>query len=176
MAEEKLEFAELLQILQLIKSASQFEEVYLKFGEIEVHVTRGVPRIGTREDLPAGAPVVRGVSENSPPRQASPTAPAPAAAPAAPVKSTSEAEQTSPKAVFVRSPMVGTFYRAPAPEAPPFVEIGQIVEPGTTICIIEVMKLMSSIVAETRGTVTQILVNNAEMVEYDQVLMAIEPH
>lgn len=173
MAEEKLEFAELLQILQLIKSASQFDEVHLKFGEIEVHVTRGAARVGTREDLPAAAPVVRGGEMPSAPHQ---PAAAPTAAPAALGKSASTAEQASSKAIFVRSPMVGTFYRAPAPEAPPFVEVGQIVEPSTTLCIIEVMKLMSSIAAATRGTVTQILVNNAEMVEYDQALMVIEPH
>jgi acetyl-CoA carboxylase biotin carboxyl carrier protein len=71
--------------------------------------------------------------------------------------------------------MVGTFYRAPAPGAPPFIEVGQSVEPDTTICIIKVMKLMSPIVAGTRGTVTQILANNAELVEYDQLLVVIEP-
>ncbi len=169
MAEEKLNYAELLQILQLIKSAPQFGELHLKFGEVEIDVTRGVPRSVVTEVLPAEASAASDVSETPP----SPPAPPPARA--QPARSASSAEQPSPKAAVVRSPMVGTFYRAPAPGAPPFVEIGQIVEPSTTICIIEVMKLMSSITAGTRGTVTQILVNNADMVEYDQALVVIEP-
>ena len=76
--------------------------------------------------------------------------------------------------VTVRSPMVGTFYRAPAPDAPPFVEVGQTVEPGQTLCIIEAMKLMNEIEAEVRGRVSAILVENGQPVEYGQPLMMLE--
>ena len=75
----------------------------------------------------------------------------------------------------VRAPMVGTFYRAPGPGQPPFVEAGQAVEPDTVVCIIEVMKLMNSIEAGVRGVVREIHAENATAVEFGDVLMAIEP-
>ncbi len=75
----------------------------------------------------------------------------------------------------VKSPMVGTFYRAPAPEAPPFVEVGQEIEPGQVLCIIEAMKLMNEIKAEVKGRILQILVENAQPVEFGQVLFLVEP-
>ena len=77
--------------------------------------------------------------------------------------------------IVIRSPMVGTFYRSPAPGAPPFVEVGQAVEPDTTVCIIEVMKLMNSIAAGAQGTVVQILVEDASLVEAAQPLIVLSP-
>ncbi len=77
--------------------------------------------------------------------------------------------------IEIKAPMVGTFYRAPAPEAPPFVEAGQTIEAGQVICIIEAMKLMNEIKSEIKGKVASILVENAEPVEYGQPLFLIEP-
>jgi acetyl-CoA carboxylase biotin carboxyl carrier protein len=77
--------------------------------------------------------------------------------------------------IEVTSPMVGTFYRAPSPEAPPYVEVGQRVAEGDTLCIIEAMKLMNELESEVGGTVSKVLVGNAEPVEYGQVLFLIEP-
>lgn len=77
--------------------------------------------------------------------------------------------------VEVTSPMVGTFYRAPAPDEPPFVAIGDLVTSGHTVCIIEAMKLMNEIEAEATGKVMEILVENGESVEFGQTLMRIEP-
>lgn len=74
----------------------------------------------------------------------------------------------------VTSPMVGTFYRAPAPDADPYVEIGDHIKVGQTLCIIEAMKLMNEIQSEANGTIKKILVENAQPVEYDQVLFLIE--
>jgi acetyl-CoA carboxylase biotin carboxyl carrier protein len=74
----------------------------------------------------------------------------------------------------VNSPMVGTFYRAPTPGAKPFVEVGQHVAIGDTLCIIEAMKILNQIESDRAGTVTQILVENGEPVEYNQPLFAIE--
>jgi len=74
----------------------------------------------------------------------------------------------------IRSPMVGTFYRAPEPGAPPFVEVGARVQPDTIVCIIEVMKLMNSVPAGVAGVVTHVLAENAHMVEYGQALIAIK--
>ncbi len=75
----------------------------------------------------------------------------------------------------IKSPMVGTFYRAPSPESPAYVEIGQVIEPGQVICIIEAMKLMNEIKAEVKGKIVDILVDNAEPVEFGQPLFLIEP-
>lgn len=77
--------------------------------------------------------------------------------------------------VDVKSPMVGTFYRAPAPEAPPYVEVGTAVKKGQTLCILEAMKLMNEMESEVDGVVREILVENTNPVEYGQVLFRIEP-
>jgi acetyl-CoA carboxylase biotin carboxyl carrier protein len=84
-------------------------------------------------------------------------------------------EKASVKTVEIKAPMVGTFYRAPSPESPAYVEAGQVVEPGQVICIIEAMKLMNEIKAEVRGKIVDILVDNAEPVEFGQPLFLIEP-
>ncbi|MBN2831534.1 MAG: acetyl-CoA carboxylase biotin carboxyl carrier protein [Candidatus Omnitrophica bacterium] len=79
------------------------------------------------------------------------------------------------KSVEIKSPMVGTFYRAPSPETPPYAEVGQNVEPGQVICIIEAMKLMNEIKAEIKGKILEILVDNAEPIEFGQPIFLIEP-
>ena len=76
--------------------------------------------------------------------------------------------------IEVKSPMVGTFYRAPAPDADPYVQVGEIVSPNQVLCIIEAMKLMNEIESEWRGRITAISVDNAQPVEYNQVLFKIE--
>ncbi|HKP18660.1 MAG TPA: biotin/lipoyl-containing protein [Gaiellaceae bacterium] len=78
-------------------------------------------------------------------------------------------------AATIDSPMLGTFYRAEAPGAPPFVEVGSRVEPATTVCIIEVMKMMNSIPAGVAGTIAEICVENAQLVEHGQPLFRITP-
>ncbi|MBI3323118.1 MAG: acetyl-CoA carboxylase biotin carboxyl carrier protein [Candidatus Omnitrophica bacterium] len=98
---------------------------------------------------------------------AAPLLPGPVPVPEAPAR---------PSGVEVKSPMVGTFYRAPAPEAPPFVQVGQQIEVGQVLCILEAMKLMNEIKSEMRGTIAQILVENAQPVEFGQVLFLIEPN
>ena len=75
----------------------------------------------------------------------------------------------------IKSPMVGTFYRAPAPEAPPFVEVGQEIKVGQVLCIIEAMKLMNEIKAEVKGRIVKIPVENAQPIEFGHVLFIVEP-
>ena len=82
---------------------------------------------------------------------------------------------TAAGAHLVRAPMVGTFYRAPAPGAKPFVEVGETVEAGQQVAVVEAMKLMNAIVADCAGTVAEVLVDDATPVEYDQPLIAIVP-
>lgn len=185
-------YQDLLQIVELIKSSSQFSEFHLKVGDIEVELRRG------NGAVPAAA--------------AAPARPAPAAPVPSPSAAAGAVEQPTermpeqrhghvgggelivepgaarspeghraaplsypPGAVLIKSPMVGTFYRSPEPGARPFVEVGQQVEADTTVCIIEVMKLMNSIPAGAKGVVTHILVGDAEPVEFGQVIMVIEP-
>ncbi|UFP93884.1 acetyl-CoA carboxylase biotin carboxyl carrier protein [Gloeobacter morelensis] len=106
--------------------------------------------------------------------------PAPVA-PAAPVVSEAPAPPPAPPATPARptidvvSPMVGTFYRAPSPDATNFVEVGDVVRVGQTVCIIEAMKLMNTIDSEAAGRVVEILVENGEPIEYGQKLMRLEP-
>jgi len=85
----------------------------------------------------------------------------------------SEAKSTNLAAI--RSPIVGTFYRAPTPDAPSYVEVGDIIKPGQVVCIIEAMKLLNEIESDVAGRVMQILVKNEDPVEYNQELMLIEP-
>ncbi|MBI3615921.1 MAG: acetyl-CoA carboxylase biotin carboxyl carrier protein [Candidatus Omnitrophica bacterium] len=80
-----------------------------------------------------------------------------------------------PAGLEIKSPMVGTFYRAPAPDAPPFVETGQEIEPGQVLCIIEAMKLMNEIKSEVKGRILQIPVENGQPVEFGQILFLVEP-
>lgn len=85
-------------------------------------------------------------------------------------------KEGGPDKLEIKSPMVGTFYRASSPEAPPFVQVNQDIEPGQVICIIEAMKLMNEIKSESKGKILEILVDNAEPVEFGQPLFLIEPH
>ncbi len=75
----------------------------------------------------------------------------------------------------IRSPIVGTFYRSPAPDAPPYVEVGDVIKPGQVVCIVEAMKLMNEIESDVAGTVTKIMVKNEDPVEYNQELILVEP-
>jgi acetyl-CoA carboxylase biotin carboxyl carrier protein len=108
--------------------------------------------------------------------QAPATAPAPAAAPPAAASPTaaSDAEPAVDEGSLVRSPMVGTFYRAPSPGSKPFVEEGQEAKLGDTLCIIEAMKILNQIECEKAGVVRRILVENGQPVEYNQPLFVIE--
>lgn len=92
------------------------------------------------------------------------------------VRQTEEAdEEFSAKNVEIKAPMVGTFYRSPSPEAPPYIEVGQTVETGQVICIIEAMKLMNEIKSEIRGRIIEILIDNAEPLEFGQSMFLIDP-
>ncbi|MFP5466826.1 MAG: acetyl-CoA carboxylase biotin carboxyl carrier protein [Gammaproteobacteria bacterium] len=104
-------------------------------------------------------------------------APAPVAAPAAvvaPAPDAAAAAPAEPVGHTVKSPMVGTFYRASSPGAKPFAEVGQVVKEGETVCIVEAMKILNEIEADKSGTITQILAENGQAVEYGQPLFVIE--
>ncbi len=125
---------------------------------------------------------VRIVKHHSSP---APAGPFPAGIPAleVPVQSpvSSPAAPPSPPPVVekkyheIKSPIVGTYYRAPAPDAAPFVQVGSGIQPGTVLCIVEAMKLMNEIEADVAGTIVKIMADNGQPVEYDQTLFLVEP-
>jgi acetyl-CoA carboxylase biotin carboxyl carrier protein len=139
-------------------------------GIAELEVTEGEEKVKIVKGGSAGKEVVvlspAAVSASAPPTQ---TAAAPAPAPATAV---AEAP-TAMEGHMVKSPMVGTFYRAGSPGAKPFVEVGDAVKVGQTICVIEAMKLMNEIEADKDGVVKAIMVENAQPVEYGEPLMMI---
>ncbi len=134
-----------------------------------------IERGGTRIRLsksPDGTPLVAGPAPANP--VLAPASPSPAAPPPAGAESVA-APAPSSNLVDVTSPMVGTFYRAPAPDAQPYVSVGKQVEPGDVLCIIEAMKLMNELECETAGAIAEICIENGEPVEYGQVLFRIDP-
>jgi acetyl-CoA carboxylase biotin carboxyl carrier protein len=135
-------------------------------AEIEIHEGEESVRI-SRQSTSVAAPVAAPFVA---------AAPAPAAAPAAPATPAASEEKGSdiPSGHVVNSPMVGTFYRAPSPGAKEFVDVGQSVSEGDTLCIIEAMKMLNQIEADKSGTVKAILVENAQPVEFGQPLFVIE--
>jgi acetyl-CoA carboxylase biotin carboxyl carrier protein len=162
-------YDDILAIARLIESGSRFSEFRLRSGDIEVEVKRANGAIVAPAPFVAPAPD-KGVRGQAP-------AGAQPAAPSAPAANSGNWAPASAGATagdeIIRSPMVGTFYRSPEPGAPSFVEPGNRVGPSTIVCIIEVMKLMNSVAAGVSGVVTQVLVENAQLVEHGRPLIAI---
>ncbi|HAG94492.1 MAG: acetyl-CoA carboxylase, biotin carboxyl carrier protein [Pseudomonadales bacterium] len=146
------------KLIELLEE-SGIDEIEIKEGEESVRISRNSNKAMAMPQQYAA------------PMQA-PMAPAPAPAPAAPSPAPA-AVSNEPDGHKVKSPMVGTFYRASSPESKPFVEVGQSVKAGDTLCIVEAMKMMNQIEADKSGTVVAILVDNAEPVEFDQPLFVI---
>jgi acetyl-CoA carboxylase biotin carboxyl carrier protein len=144
------------KLIELLEE-SGIDEIEIKEGEESVRISRN-----QNSGMPA---------PHYYPAPAAP-APQPAAQPAASVAAPVEASN-EPAGHKVKSPMVGTFYRSSSPDSNPFVEVGQSVKAGDTLCIVEAMKMMNQIEADKSGTVVAILVDNAEPVEFDQPLFVI---
>ncbi len=138
-------------------------------SELEITEAEGKVRI-----VKGGGAMVQGYPMAAP--MAAPMVAAPVAAPvaAAPVAAAAPAPAAAPSGHAVKAPMVGTFYRAASPGAKSFVEVGQAVKAGDTLCIIEAMKILNEIESDKAGTVTQILCENGQAVEYGQPMFIIE--
>jgi acetyl-CoA carboxylase biotin carboxyl carrier protein len=138
-----------------------------------------IERGGTRVRLAKTPPVAAAPALQAAPATMAalpqPQAGAPAAPPASEGMDKGGKAEPDDDLVDVTSPMVGTFYRAPAPDAPPYVEEGGKVSLGDTLCIIEAMKLMNELESEVKGTIVEICVENAQPVEYGQVLFRVRP-
>ena len=149
---------------------ADLNEFMLETGDYKLTLKRGAVQV--IETMPVAAPVVAAAS----PQTASPvviTSEEPKQS-VAPVVEESVKVETS-NFIEVTAPIVGTFYEASSPEAPPYAKVGDKVKAGSVLCIIEAMKLMNEIEAESSGTIAEILVSNADPVEYGQVLFRIDP-
>jgi acetyl-CoA carboxylase biotin carboxyl carrier protein len=133
-----------------------------------------IERGGTRVHL-SKTPLHAAVPMAAPAMMHAPVAAALPAAPAAEAPAGGDAAPSNSNLLEVTSPMVGTFYRAPAPDAPDYAEVGTRVKNGDTLCIIEAMKLMNELECEIQGTVVEVCVENAQPVEYGQVLFRVDP-
>lgn len=160
-----MDFNELRDLLTVINQ-TDIAEFTLKSGDFELVVRKGVTN---SEQVPAMEALPSLATAPPPAPILSPTVTPPASPPP------SASPLANDRLVDVISPMVGTFYRAPAPDEAPFVEVGDRIRSGQTVCIIEAMKLMNELEAEVAGEVVEILVLNGEPVEYGQVLMRVKP-
>lgn len=192
MSTGQIDFQDVLQLVELIKASSNFSEIKLRLGDVEVELRRGggsgllastsaaAPAAAAlATPVPVSAPVAdepgrlrEGTQSNASPALAAATGQGRQAG-----RESHEANATSAREgmTIIKAPMVGTVYLAPEPGAPAFVKLGQAVAPGDQVCIVEVMKLMNSIDAGCRGVIAEILVADGEAVEHGQALFVISP-
>lgn len=154
-----LDLTELRELLTTLNQ-TDISELTLKGDDFELVVRRG-----TRIEAAPAAAIVAAMP------------PTPVVLPSEPVKPEppAAAPKSDRKLVDVVSPIVGTFYRSPAPDEPPFVDIGSRIQKGQVVCIIEAMKVMNEIEAEVSGEIVEVLVQNGQPVEYGQPLMRVNP-
>lgn len=193
-----MDLAQIRELLKIVAESGvaevEIEEKDLKLvvrkttTPVMMQLPPAMPAYGMNFAAPAypHAPPLPPIPSYSPPPQpypvatvAQPQAQAPPVAPAVQNNTPppqQEAEPSPPvvEGSFVRAPIVGTFYSSPAPDADPYIQVGDKVKPGDVLCIIEAMKLMNEIECEVSGTVKEILIQNAEPVEYDQPLFVVE--
>ncbi|MBB6030255.1 acetyl-CoA carboxylase biotin carboxyl carrier protein [Oceanithermus desulfurans] len=162
---------EIKAILQAMV-ATETDELTLETPDFKLSVRRSVP---APPHAPAPAPLPAAAPAAPVPAAPPPAAEAPAAAPPEPAAETAPEAGECPGCVEITAPIVGTFYRKPAPDAEPFVNVGDRIEKGQVVCIIEAMKLFNEIESEVSGVVRKILVEDGEPVEYGQPLFLVEP-
>jgi len=161
-----MDIKDIKAIVDLMKKNSM-TEFEMEKGDFKIRLQRDA-HAGKRS--PAPEPVIVQA-----PAVAQPVS-APAAQITAPTVTETPSAPATTSGIEVKSPMIGTFYRRPSPDADTYSEIGKQVEPDTVVCIIEAMKVMNEIKAEARGVITEILIEDAKPVEYGQVLFRIEPN
>jgi acetyl-CoA carboxylase biotin carboxyl carrier protein len=157
-----LRYEDVAEILKIIDSSS-CDEFIVETGDIKLVVRRNTApgHVAPAAERAGSAPAI-----------AAPPGPSPHATTA---RQATSGQTAATGQIEVTAPMVGTFYRAPNPDAPSFVEIGTVVQPGQPLCIIEVMKMMNSVPAGMAGTITEICHSNGELVEYGAPLFRIAP-
>ncbi len=163
----KLSESDIAEITQLLRDID-FEDIELEWNDIYVRVAQrsAMTESGFPRSMPAVAPAP--VHRLTEPRPAESRVGEPAITPAS--------EDTAPAGlVEIKSSLMGTLYRAPRPGDPPFIDIGTSIQPGDTLCLLEVMKVFTALKADIAGTVERILISDGEFVEYNQVILWIRP-
>ncbi|MGF1546377.1 MAG: acetyl-CoA carboxylase biotin carboxyl carrier protein [Thiotrichales bacterium] len=161
-----MDIRKIKKLIELLED-SGVAEIEIKEGEESLRITRNTPQNASQQPMfahfamPPGMPAMMAPAGTG-------------SAVAAPPAASEPAEDALPSGHQITSPMVGTFYRAPSPTAKPFVEVGQTVNAGDTLCVIEAMKMLNQIEADKGGVIKAILVENAHPVEYGQVLFIID--
>jgi acetyl-CoA carboxylase biotin carboxyl carrier protein len=171
-----LTYKDVVDILKIIDD-SPCQEMHLELEGLKLDLIKAEPTPGgKRAELAPAPPPSSQSGQPSPPAEKSKNpSPHPGPTAAAPPREVIPAPALTSSGIQVKSPLAGTFYRAPAPGARPFVEVGGKVEVGDQVAIVEVMKLMNSVKAPIKGTVREICVPNETLVKMGQVLMVIEP-
>jgi acetyl-CoA carboxylase biotin carboxyl carrier protein len=157
---------EVKELISLIKDSGNFNTFAYKTDAFEIEINVGNGSIPAIAAAPQGQPIERIATIPAPTVSPAPTSELP--------KAPSAAMTLAPNQRFVTSPMVGTFFRKPNPSLPPFVEVGDEVQPDTSVCIVEVMKLLNTIEAGCVGRVVSILVDDGASIESGQPLMILE--
>lgn len=164
-------FKEIQELIKLVDE-SDLSELRLSTGEIDIvirtknYLGKGKAVISAPAAVPVQVPISSPIPSTDAPEKVSPSRS---------IETESKQEATTDKKLLeVKSPMVGTFYRSPAPDKPPFVKVGDVIQKGTVVCIIEAMKLFNEIESEVSGKIVKVMVEDASPVEYDQVLFLVE--
>jgi acetyl-CoA carboxylase biotin carboxyl carrier protein len=159
MAHKDTDLQKIKELIEIMKN-NDLVEIEIKHGDDKIFLKRSQPQQQSFTTVPTPSiPVATQRGEQAPSEQATPT-------------SRLTPQQTE-DLIEIKSPIVGTFYEAPSPDSDPYVEVGSHVEPQTIVCIIEAMKVLNEIKADTVGTITEKLVKNGQAVEYGQVLFRV---
>ncbi len=161
MAEKDFDLKKIKELIEIMKK-NELLEIEIKQDDTKIFLKRGSPQSGTAA-IPTIS-MISGPSHVAPITQDNQIQPA-----------TAKPASVQSDLIEIKSPIVGTFYATPSPDSEPYIEVGSTVGPQTVVCIIEAMKVMNEIKAETSGTVTEILVTNGQAVEYGQVLFRVRP-
>lgn len=170
----KIDLEQIRELLSVV-SSTDVTELTIEFGDQRITVKKSPPvalDAGPKPIATKSHIEVERMGAQAPAAVAVAPAPAQAAAPVAPAP---EPEKVSNGYIEITSPMVGTFYRSPSPDSPPYISVGDHVREGQTVCIIEAMKLMNDMPSEVTGKVIKILVDNGTTVEYGQPLFLVDP-
>lgn len=170
-----MNFKEIQELIKLV-AKTELSEFKMKDGEFSIHL-RGKDYSNGKEKAPS---IINMAAPAAPAYAPAPTAAPAPAAPApqgdfAPAKAAAPAADDTSKYLEVKSPMIGTFYRASSPDKDAYVKVGDKIGVGSTVCVIEAMKLFNEIEAEITGKIVKVMVEDAQPVEYDQVLFLVDP-
>lgn len=171
-----MDFNQIQELMRLV-SKHKLAEFIFKEGDVKI-IIRNQSSGETAATTPVVIPAAQPMVTMAPPMPAVPQAPpavTPAKADIAEAAPAPGAPDANANLVTIKSPMVGTFYRSPGPDKAPFIKVGDSVEVGATVCIIEAMKLFNEIESDAKGKIVKILVEDASPVEYDQPLFLVDP-